>query len=148
MSPLGSRSAKGRFGWKADISFGILLRMTAALRRKPTFRIAVGQWLHISGWPAILIAPIVIPMVVLLLLGARLFGLKLTADRTPKDVESYLRDFLDGRGGDWHWDDFTSIRITDPTLDAIREQAQYVDLPLDGSGRATLEQLLEQVRAM
>ena len=38
------------------------------------------------------------------------------ADLTPEDVEICLRDFLDGRGGAWDWDDFTSIRITDPTL--------------------------------
>ncbi|HXG80748.1 MAG TPA: hypothetical protein VNJ05_03000 [Sphingomicrobium sp.] len=84
----------------------------------------------------------------LLLLCERLFGLKPTADLTPSEVESYLQDLLDGRGGDWDWDDFTSIRITDPMLDAIREQAMYVDLPLDGTGRATLEQLLKQVRTI
>ena len=74
--------------------------------------------------------------------------MKFTADLTPKDVESYLQNFLDGRGGAWDWDDFTSIPIRDPTLDAIREQASYVDLPLDDIGRATLEQLLEETRAM
>ena len=142
------RSANGKFGWKAAIRFVIFLRMTAASDGKPVFRIAVGRWLHISGWPAILLAPVVIPIGVLLLLCARLVGLKSTADLTPKDVEGYLQDFLDGRGGDWDWDDFTSVRITEPTLDAIREQAQHVDLPVDGTGRATLEQLLEQVRTM
>jgi hypothetical protein len=122
--------------------------MTAALDGKPTFRIAVGRWLHISRWPAILFAPIAIPIALLLLLCERLFGLKSSADLTPKDVESYLRDFLEGSSGDWDWDDFTSIPITDPALDAIREQALYVELPLDGTGRAKLEQLLEQVRTM
>lgn len=122
--------------------------MTEALDGKPTFRIAFGRWLHISGWPAILLAPVVIPFILLLLLGERLFGLRSTTDLTPKEVESYLRDFLDGRGGAWDWDDFTSIRIADPTLDAIREQAAYVQLPLDGAGRATIEQLLGQVRAL
>jgi len=121
--------------------------MTESSDGEPTFRIAFGRWLHISGWPAILLAPLVIPIIVLLQLGERLFGLKTTADLKPEDVENYLRDFLDGRGGAWDWDDFTSIPITDPTLDAIREQAAYVQLPLDGSGRATLEQLLQQVRA-
>src|SRR5437870_4593806 len=122
--------------------------MTTASDGKPTFRLAVGRWLHISGWPAILLAPLVIPIILLLLLCERVFGLKSTADLTPKDVESYLQDLLDGSGGDWDWDDFTSVRITDPSLDAIREQASYVDLPLDGTGRATLEQLLEQVQTM
>jgi hypothetical protein len=143
-----SLSSNGRNGWKADIRIGISLRMTEALDGKPTFRIAFGRWLHIRGWPAILVAPLAIPIILLLLLGQRLFGLKSTADLTPEDVESYLRDFLDGRGGAWDWDDFTSIPITDPTLDDIREQAGLVQLPLDGAGRATLEQLLEQVRAL
>lgn len=123
--------------------------MIEASDGKPTFRIAFGRWLHISGWPAILLAPLAIPVVILLLLlSERLFGLRSTADLTAREVENCLRDFLNGRGGAWDWDDFTSIPITDPTLDAIREQAAYVQWPLDGSGRATLEELLEQVRAL
>jgi hypothetical protein len=121
--------------------------MTEAPNGKPTFRIAFGRWLHISGWTAILLAPLVIPIIVLLLLGERLLGLKSTAELTPEEVENYLQDFLDGCDGAWDWGDFTSIPITDPSLDAIREQAAYVQLTLEGHGRATLEQLLEQVRA-
>jgi hypothetical protein len=63
-------------------------------------------------------------------------------------VEAYLRDFLEGTGGDWDWDDFTSIKITDPSLDAIREEAAWVDLPLTEEGRVTLSKLLAQVRTM
>jgi hypothetical protein len=76
------------------------------------------------------------------------FGLKTSADLTPRDVEGYLRDFLEGTGGAWDWDHFTSIKITDPSLDAIREEAAWVDLPLTEEGRATLSNLLEQVRTM
>ena len=77
------------------------------------------QW-HISGWPAILLAPLVIPVILLIVLAERLFGLKSSADLTARDVEGYLQDFLEGTGGDWDRDDFTSIKITDPSLDAIR----------------------------
>jgi len=114
---------------------------------KPTFRIACGRF-HIRGWPAILLAPIAIPVVLLIVVAERLFGLKTSADLTARDVEAYLRDFLDGTGGDWDWDDFTSVKITDPTLDAIREEAAWVDLPLTEEGLATLSSLLAQVRAM
>lgn len=70
----------------------------------------------------------------------------MTTDLTPTDVERYLEDFLDGRVGDWDWDDFTSIRITDPALDRIREEAASVALPLTEEGYPTLHQLLQRVR--
>lgn len=122
--------------------------MNAPSERKPTFRIAVGRSVHISGWPAIVLTPVILPIALLVLLFGRLFGLKSSADLTPRDVETYLQDFLDGRGGDWDWDDFTSIPIANPVLDAIRKHAMEVDLPLDHTGRATLKQLLEEVRRM
>ena len=95
-----------------------------------------------------MLAPLAIPIILLLQLGEHLFGLKSTADLTPEDVENYLRNFLDARDGAWDWDDFTSIPIANPTLDAIREQAAFVRLPLNGAGRATLEQLLRQVQSL
>ena len=122
--------------------------MTADADGNPVFRIACGRWLHVSGWPPILLAPLFIPIILLIVLAERLFGLKTSADLTPRDVEAYLRDFLEGTGGHWDWDDFTSVKITDPSLDAIREEAAWVELPLTDDGRATLSGLLEQVRAM
>lgn len=103
---------------------------------------------HISGWPSVLLAALVIPIVLLISLAQRLFGLKTTADLTPQDVEGYLHNFLDGRGGVWDWDDFTSIPITDPSLDAVREKALTVELPATEDGLAELRRLLEEVRAM
>jgi hypothetical protein len=105
------------------------------------------QW-HISGWPAVLLAPFVIPIVLIGILGERLFGLKSTADLTARDVETYLEDFLEGGGGDWDWDDFTSISITDPALEQIREEAAFVELPLTEGGKEKLRELLQRVRAM
>jgi hypothetical protein len=102
----------------------------------------------ISGCPALLLAPIAIPFILLVKLAERLFGLKTKADLTAKDVESYLNDFLHGRGGKWDFDDFTSIRITDRELDAIREEAAFVQMPLTDEGIETLRQLLARVRAM
>ena len=122
--------------------------MTAASDGRPVFRIAIGRWVHISGWPAILLAPLVIPVVLLIILAERLLGLKTSIDLTAQDVESYVRDFLEGNGGDWDWDDFTSIPITDPTLEGFREEAALVPLPLDAEGEATLRRLLGEVRAL
>lgn len=122
--------------------------MTAASSGGPVFRIAIGRWLHISGWPAILLAPIAIPIILLIKLAERLFGLRTTVDLTAQDVESYLRDFLERTGSDWDWDDFTSIQITDPTLEGIREEAELVPLPPDAEGEAILRRLLEEVRAL
>lgn len=103
------------------------------------------QW-HISGWPAILLAPVLIPAGLLVMLAGRLFGLNDTADLTAADVEGYLEDFLRGKGNAWDWGDFTSISITDPALDAIRDEAANVRLPITDEGRVTLEALLERTR--
>lgn len=121
--------------------------VATASEGKPVFRVAFGR-VHISGWPAVLLVPVVLPIFLLIAFAERLFGLKTSKDRTAGEVEAYLRDFLDGTGGAWDWDDFTSIEITDPELDAIREAAAWVELPLTEGGRATLNDLLQQVRAM
>ncbi|HVF37359.1 MAG TPA: hypothetical protein VNA29_05395 [Sphingomicrobium sp.] len=105
------------------------------------------QW-HITGWPAILLAPIVIPVIALIIICEKLFGLKTTGDLTAVDVASYLQDFLDGGSGEWDWDDFTSIKITNPGLEVIRAQAAAVRVPLDDDGEAKLRELLTQAQAL
>ncbi len=135
-------------GWKPDIGFGIHPPMTAASDGGPVFRIAIGRRVHISGWPAILLAPLAIPVILLIALAERVFGLKTSVDLTAQDVGTYLGDFLEGTGSDWDWDDFTSIPITDPTLEGFRKQAALVRLPLDAEGEATLRRLLAEVRAL
>ena len=52
--------------------------------------------------------------------------------------------FLDGSGGRWDWNAFTSCSLRDVELDRIRRCAAVVDLPLDAEGKATLRELLEQ----
>jgi hypothetical protein len=73
----------------------------------------------IQGWAAVLLAPIALPIA---LIAGRLPGRR-TVDRTPADVAGFLRDFADGTGGDWDWDEFECVPITDPRLDAIRRRA-------------------------
>lgn len=41
--------------------------------------------------------------------------------RSRVEVVTYIDDFVAGRGGEWDWDDFTSIPISDPELDRIRQ---------------------------
>jgi hypothetical protein len=69
----------------------------------------------ITGWAAILLAPILLPLAIIV----QLWRGKKGKDRTPEDVSGYLRDFLDGTGGEWDWDDFETVKITDPELDDI-----------------------------
>ena len=104
------------------------------------------QW-HVTGWRVFLLAPVAIPIILLIKLG-EVFGLKISADLTPEDVVSYVQDFLNGGGGEWDWDDFTSIRITDPMLDDIRAEAAQIELPLTDESEVELSQLLERARAI
>jgi hypothetical protein len=49
--------------------------------------------------------------------------------RSPEEVASTIEGFANGTGNQWAWDDFTSIRITDPELEAIRQKV--VALPVE-----------------
>lgn len=69
-------------------------------------------------------------------------------DRTRDEVASYLRNFVDGGGGQWDWDDFISIPIEDPALEGIRMRAASLDLPPTEEGMAVLRGLLAEVEQM
>lgn len=78
----------------------------------------------------------------------KVFRLKSTVDLTPSDVASYLEDWIEGKGGEWDWDDFTSIPITDPFLESVREEATALNYPLDQADISRLRELLRQVKAL
>jgi hypothetical protein len=59
-----------------------------------------------------------------------------SVDRTPNEVVGFLRDFIEETGGEWDWDAFESVPITNPRLDAIRARAVQAGPP-----DADLEQL-------
>lgn len=94
-----------------------------------------GDW-HISGWPAILLAPFLVPLALI----AGFFSKPKV--RTPAEVAGFIRDFLDGTGGDWDWDDFTSVPIADAELESLRREADKIALPLTEQGREYLRALL------
>jgi hypothetical protein len=104
------------------------------------------QW-HISGWKAAALAPLAIPAVLIVIFAQRFLGLKKTADLTAAEVVAYLENFISGDGGDWDWDDFTSIPITDTALEAIRVEAAGIDPREDGAGDR-LEWLLARAKEM
>ncbi|NYT42989.1 hypothetical protein HZY97_19605 [Sphingomonas sp. R-74633] len=45
------------------------------------------------------------------------------AGRSAGEVARYLRDFRDGTGEEWDFDDFLGERIADPRLESIRKRA-------------------------
>ena len=97
---------------------------------------------HISGWAALLLAPLAFPIAVLI----QLLPSRRARDRSAKDVVRFLRDFAHGAGGKWDWDDFTSVPISDPRLDVIRKQAELIQLPINPEGREQLNKLLGKPR--
>ena len=42
--------------------------------------------------------------------------------RTPEQVATTIEGFVNGTGNQWDWDGFTSIRIDDSELEAIRQK--------------------------
>jgi len=58
-----------------------------------------------------------------LALLARILPGKKTVDRTPEQVAELISNFIDGTGRDWDWDEFESLEITDPDLNALRLEA-------------------------
>lgn len=68
------------------------------------------------------------------------------AKRSAADVAKYLRDFIEGTGGDWDWDDFESVPIVDPDLDRIRREAAQAAPP--DADLAKLRELLIQAEEL
>ncbi|WP_312218677.1 hypothetical protein [Brevundimonas sp.] len=64
----------------------------------------------------------------------------------PEDVVSCLSNFLENRGGPYDWDDFISVDIADPALEAIRAAAANIDLPVNADGERRIRDLLTEAR--
>jgi hypothetical protein len=92
-----------------------------------------------------LLVPLVIPVFLIILPLQWLGILKSTADRSADEVARYLENEINETSGDWDWDDFTSVPITDPFLDDMRAMASLVDYPPDEAGKDELRALLRQV---
>jgi len=79
--------------------------------------------------------------VLVLLLLAWIYGRRGVV-RSKDQVAKYIDDFLQGRGDERDWDEFTSVRIRDPYLDRIRQDC--IDAT---SNPLALRALLEELRA-
>lgn len=75
--------------------------------------------------------------------------------RTPEEVANTIEGFVNGGGNQWAWDGFTSIRIDDPELEAIRQKV--VALPVEfppakprdytsDAGMERMRQMVQEIR--
>jgi hypothetical protein len=69
-------------------------------------------------------------------------------DGTPAEVAGFLRDFIENSGREWDWDDFTSVRISNPALDQIRMEASGIALPITETGREELKKLFDRAELL
>ncbi len=95
----------------------------------------------ISGWPAILLAPLLLTVAII----AGLLPKPRPKVLTPAEVAGYISDLLEGSSGPWDWDQFENMTIADPALELIRERAARMGPPnpdIDG-----LQGLLNEMRA-
>ena len=76
--------------------------------------------------------------------------------RTPEEVANTIEGFVNGGDNQWAWDGFTSIRIDDPELEAIRQK--IVALPIEfpaanprdytsEAGMQRMREILQELRA-
>jgi len=79
----------------------------------------------------------------------------MAVERTKAEVAEIISTFVRGTGSPWAWDDFISLRLSDPTLEAIRLEcanlpAQYPPMAAghycDAAGMDRLRSLAEQLR--
>lgn len=89
---------------------------------------------------------VALPLAALAGLVSSVFGLK--EKLSPAEVAASLRDFIEGGGEAWDWDDFTSVPIANPLLDDIRRKAAAIKLPVTDEGLALLRELLVEAEDM
>jgi hypothetical protein len=102
-----------------------------------------GDW-HITGWKAFALLPVAVPVILFL----KLFGIGQSTDRSADEVAGFIRDFIEGSGGEWDWDDFISVPIKARELESIRAEASMVELPLSPTGIDELKRLLVKAEAL
>jgi hypothetical protein len=76
--------------------------------------------------------------------------------RTPEEVANTIEGFVDGTGSQWDWDGFTSIRLSDPELETIRQKCVSIrdEFPSPDSSRycsdeglAVMREIVRDLRA-
>jgi hypothetical protein len=74
-----------------------------------------------------ILATIVIAACSLIALVILVAGLPIRARRTREEVIAFIEAFINGTGGPNDWDEFTCVRIKDPTLDLARRRCLAID---------------------
>lgn len=99
-----------------------------------------------SPWPIKVVMFVVLAPIILffILLKIVLLPFERPMQRSPDEVARYLRDFLNGTGGPWDWEDFISIPIADPRLEDLRQRASELDLPMTDDETAPLRVLVTE----
>ena len=73
-----------------------------------------------------------------------------------ENAAALIEAFLDGKSGQWDWDDFTSIKKKDPFLESVRRRcvsvrdehpSPHADAYCDAAGMAVLRGLVQDLRA-
>ncbi len=106
-------------------------------------------WLSRIGRVLILILLIpLLPFLLLLIAILNWLGLN-KSGAGPDYVIDYLDRFIAGTESAYDWDDFCSVPLKDPDLDAIRERACLFEPPsaFGEKERDALRGLLEEVKA-
>ena len=93
----------------------------------------------------VLVVVVLSPLIILVAILAA--TLSKPSTRSPDEVAQYLWNEAQGKGGYRDWDDFVSIPIADPVLDAIRLDAASLSHPLSAH-REELLALAEQARQL
>jgi len=94
----------------------------------------------------LLLGIVAVPFALIAGLVSTIFGLK--AKLSAAEVVIYLRDYIEGTGSDWDWDDFTSVPIADPRLDEIRRKATAVTAPDTEDAPTVLKGLLVEAERL
>jgi hypothetical protein len=97
-----------------------------------------------------LVATLTLAVIVVIVgvIGAALIAglISRPTQRTAAEVAKYLRDFIEGTGGETDWDDFESVPIADPGLEQIRRDAATAGPP--DPDLAKLRDLLRQAEEL
>jgi len=93
---------------------------------------------QISYWIAVPLGFLLVPLVwvfCLVLIPIALVGSLLTSlgffkdDLKPAELARYLRDLIEDNGDEGAWDHFESMKLKDPLLEAIRQEAAMARPP-------------------
>lgn len=100
----------------------------------------------LSTTAKVLLVIVAFPLAAIAGLFSWVFGLK--AKVSASEVATYLRNFIEGGGDAWDWDDFTSVPIADPQLDDIRRRAAAVTAPNTDEAMTILQGLLVEAERL